>query len=152
MKIFRSLLAGVALVGAAFNLTAADGPMAWSGGQATTYNAGTNKAMALTTNAYFQVDVPRSEEVSLLCNYKFLNAPSGGDLNAIRIDFYRGIDPGKWETNVWRSWTVAGNSTTPSCDMTNLSVAGVPYLRARIANVGTNSHATNILVLYGSKR
>lgn len=123
----------------------------YSGAQATTYTAGTNKAMALTTNAYFTIDVPRSEQVALFCDFKFLNAPGAGDATYIDIDFFRGIDSGSYETNSWFTWRVPGNSTTPASQATNITLNGIGYLRARIKNFSTNAHATNVLVQYGFK-
>lgn len=129
----------------------ASAQLTWVGPTATSYTGGTNKAMAVTTNAFFTIDVPRSTDLALYCNYSFLNAPGAGDANSISIDFFRGLAPGAYETNAWFTWVVAGNSTTPRAEATNITVAGIPYLRARIKNFSTNSHATNILVQYGSK-
>jgi hypothetical protein len=118
---------------------------------ATPYSGGTNKATALSTNAYFVIPVPRSDNVALFCDFKFLNAPGAGDATTITIDFFRGFDGPAYETNIWQSWVVPGNSTTPASQMTNLVVAHVPYLRGRIRNFSTNSHATNITVAYSYK-
>lgn len=145
------------LIAAAFVLTTAAlkaQPLVYSGAQATTYTAGTNKAMALTTNAFFTIDVPRADstQVALLANYSFLNAPGAGDATSITIDFFRGIDSGSYETNAWFSWVVPGNSTTPASQVTNINVGAVGYLRARVKNFSTNAHATNILIQYGFRR
>jgi hypothetical protein len=118
---------------------------------ATPYSGGTNKATALSTNTYFVIPTTRSDNVALFCDFKFLNAPGAGDATTITIDFFRGFDGPAYETNIWQSWVVPGNSTTPASQMTNLVVAHVPYLRGRIRNFSTNSHATNITVAYSYK-
>ena len=124
----------------------------WSGAQTTSYTGGTNKAMAVTTNAYFTIDVPKAGgDLALFCNYKFLNAPGAGDATGISLQLFRGIDSGIWETNAYLTWTIAGNSTTPASSILTTNVAGIPYLRARFINYSTNSHATNLLVYYGFK-
>lgn len=148
MKTLFSIALGLALF-----LPSADAQLfgRYSGAQATDYTGGTNKAMALTTNAFFRIDVPRSEQLALFTSYKFLNAPGAGDRTSIGIRFFRGIDSGSYETNSWFEWTVAGNSTTPVGEVTNITVNGIGYLRAQIINYGTNAHATNVVFQYGFK-
>jgi len=126
---------------------------AYSGAQATSYVGGTNKAMALTTNAFFTIDVPKAEYVSLFADFKYLNAVGSGDVNGLRIDLYRGIDSATFETNAWTTWVITAGTTTttPNSQMTNINVGGVGFLRAKIANVSTNAHGTNITVSYGFK-
>ena len=115
-------------------------------------SGGTNKAVALSTNWIPQIDLSRQEFAALFCNYSFLNAPAGGDSPNIRIDFFRGITAGTFETNAWFSWTVPGNSTTAAAQATNINVGSIPFLRARVANVGTNAHATNLSLTLNWKR
>ena len=68
----------------------------YSGAQTTSYTGGTNKVMALTTNAFFSIDVPRTAEtVAISVDYKFLNAPGSGDATSLRLDLFRGIDSGR---------------------------------------------------------
>lgn len=121
-------------------------------GATTAISGGTNKAMALTTNAFIRLDVPRQSGIALYCQYKFLNAPGSADATSIRIDLFRGIDATARETNKWTSWTVAGNSTTVQSEVTNITVGDIPYLWAQVCNVGTNSHATNLYLLYSGKK
>ena len=123
----------------------------YSGAQTTAYTGGTNKAVALSTNTLFNIDVPKSENVTFYCAYKYLNAPGAGDVNQIRLDLYRGIDSGVYETNIWQSLTIPGNSTTSTAWQTNLALGAVGYLRASIVNVSTNAHATNVVFKYGFK-
>lgn len=124
----------------------------YSGANTTSYSAGTNKVMALTTNAFFTIDVPRTAEtVAISVDYKFLNAPGAGDATSLRLDLFRGIDSGRYESNIWQSITIPGNSTTAISTNFSLTVGAIGYLRGRLCNLGTNAHGTNVLVEYGFK-
>lgn len=124
----------------------------YSGANTTSYRAGTNKVMALTTNAFFSIDVPRTAEtVAISVDYKFLNAPGAGDATSLRLDLFRGIDSGRYESNIWQSITIPGNSTTAISTNFSLTVGAIGYLRGRLCNLGTNAHGTNVLVEYGFK-
>lgn len=128
--------------------------LVYSGAQSTSYTGGTNKAMALTTNAFFTIDVPRASDgqITLSVDYKFLNAPGSGDATSLRLDLFRGIDSGRYESNIWQSITIPGNSTTQVSTTFSLTIGAVPYLRGRLANLSTNAHGTNITVEYGFRR
>ena len=110
------------------------------------YSGTTAKIVAVSTNSYFTVGVSEQTELAMFINFKYLNAPGAGDVNRIDLQLYRGIDATKFETNVWQTLTfVAGSTTAANSSMTNITVAGIPYLRGRFINVSTNSHATNVL-------
>lgn len=131
---------------------AAGQELRYSNAQATSYTAGTNKVMALTTNAFFPIDVPPSAEAIMISvDYKFLNAPGAGDATSLRMDLFRGIDSGRYESNIWQSITIPGNSTTAVSTNFSLTVGAVAYLRGRLCNLSTNAHGTNVLVEYGFK-
>jgi hypothetical protein len=116
-------------------------------------NAGTNKVVALSTNGFYSIDVPKAEQVVLFADVKYLNAVGAGDVNGLRVDIFRGVSSGIYESNVWATWTIQANATTTTANsqMTNFNVAATPYLRFRIANVSTNAHATNVLFRYTFK-
>ena len=124
----------------------------YSNATGTSYAAGTNKVMALTTNVFFPIDVPPSAEAIILSvDYKFLNAPGAGDATSLRLDLFRGIDSGRYESNIWQSITIPGNSTTAVSTNFSLTVGAVAYLRGRLVNLSTNAHGTNVLVEYAFK-
>jgi len=149
----KSILKSLIAVAFAFAISAnAQNIAKWNVTSVSTYNGGTNKAMALTTNAYFTIDVPKAgTDLALFVNYKFLNAPGAGDRTGIDLQLFRGIDSGIFETNAYLTWTITGNSTTPAASILTTNVAAIPYLRGRFINYSTNAHATNILVYYGFK-
>jgi len=124
----------------------------YSGAQATSYTAGTNRVLVLSTNAFFTIDTPRTaENVLISVDYKFHAAPAGGDVTGIRLDLFRGIDSGRYESNIWQSITIPGNSTTPISTNFSLAIGAAGYLRGRFVNLSTNAIATNVLVEYGFK-
>jgi len=122
------------------------------GATATIYTGGTNKAMALTTNALFRMDVPKATDLAIWANYKFLNAPGSADDTAIRLELFRDINGALRESNRWAVVYLPGNSTTPSANVTNITVGSVGYVWGRVTNTGTNSHATNLTIYYTGKR
>lgn len=109
---------------------------------------GTNKAAALSTNAFFSFGVPDSTDAALWVEYKYLNAVGAGDHNGIDLELFRGIDASTFESNVWQTIRFAAGTTTTTSrsTCTNLSLAGIPYVRGRFLNLSTNAHATNITV------
>lgn len=129
----------------------------YSGEITTDYNGGTNvlavsAAAAGASGRYITVDIPRAgAEATFWCAYKFHAAPTGGDVNSINVQFFRGIDSGKYETNSFLTWNVAGNSTTPTSSILTTNVAGIPYMRARFLQYSTNAIPTNVVFSYGFK-
>ena len=112
------------------------------------YSGGTNKAVAVSTNGYFTIGVAENTELFLFANFKYLNAVGAGDVNRLDLQLYRGIDGNTFESNVWQTLVFTANATTTTANSfgTNVTVAGIPYLRGRFINVSTNSHATNLLL------
>ena len=110
----------------------------------TTTNA---RILSVSTNSYFTIGVSEQTELAMFMNFKYLNAVGAGDVNRIDLQLYRGVDASKFESNVWQTLTFVANATTTTANasMTNITVAGIPYLRGRFVNVSTNAHATNVL-------
>lgn len=123
------------------------------GQYSTIIGGGTNKAMALTTNAYFEVSSEGATDVAFFIDFKYLNAVGAGDVNRLDMEVFRGIGGGIYESNVWQtiSFAAASTTTTARSTVTNLSLAGIPAIRCRFLNLSTNSHATNITVLVRPK-
>ena len=145
-------LCAVALTLAALAPRAEAQNLRYSGAQATTYTAGTNRVLAVSTNAFFSIDAPRTAEaISLSVDYKFHAAPGAGDTTFIYLDLFRGIDSGRYESNTWQRIQLNGNSTTPVSTNFSLTIGAVGYLRGRFVNLSTNALATDVLVEYGFK-
>jgi hypothetical protein len=124
----------------------------FSGFKSTTLlNGGTNRVLAVSTNSLLTIAVPKSEELTLYIDYKYLNAPGAGDATSLSIPFYRGMDGGGYETTAWFTWVPAGNTTTSNTVVTNITVASISALQCRLINYSTNAHATNITFKYGFK-
>lgn len=152
MKIVFKLLTVAALVMTACGVSAQGFSKFNPGTQLPLLNGGTNKVTALTTNGYINLDIPKAEKLALFVDVKHLNASGAGDTDQIDIQFFRGLDSSRFETNAWFTWVVpTGASTAAASTATNIDVGSIPYLRARFANRSTNAHGTNILFHYGFK-
>jgi hypothetical protein len=112
----------------------------------------TNTLPVLSTNGYFTIDVPRGTNLALMVGYQWHATPGAGDAPAPTIEFFRGIDTGRFESNRWTVWRLpAATGTTPVSEMTNLPVSSVAFIRGRFLNASTNAIGSNIFLVYGFK-
>lgn len=151
--LFTISVAVIAIVASMFAPTAQAQTVAIPGQYVSVFGGGTNKAMALTTNAFFEIQSEAATDVAFFINFKYLNAVGAGDVNRIDMEVFRGIGGGIYESNVWQTISFAANTTTTTAasTCTNLVFAGIPAVRCRFLNLSTNSHATNLTVLYRPK-
>lgn len=121
---------------------------------ATIINAGTNKVTALSTSAWYNVNLQYSTDAAIFIDVKYLNAVGAGDVNGLRMEWQEGIDSSTFSSNIWRSQTFQANSTTTTANSTctNLTFNAVPYARFRLCNISTNAHVTNLLVKVSPKQ
>lgn len=147
----KKLISTIALCVVVFALCAQTVPI--PGNYSTIIGGGTNKAVAVSTNAYFEINCESATDLAVAINFSYLNAVGAGDVNRLDLELFRGIGGGIFESNVWQTlgFSAAATTTTPRCTVTNWSVAGIPALRCRWLNVSTNAHATNITVLVRPK-
>lgn len=145
-QFMKKLFSLLMLAGFAVSVSAQT--VALPGSAQTIIGGGTNKAAALTTNAFYEINCENAEKISLGINFSYLNAPGAGDVNRLDMRVFRGIGNGFWDSNAWQTISfAAGSSTAAAATVTNLTVDGIHSLRVQFVNVSTNSHATNLTLV-----
>lgn len=126
-------------------------------GTTTLYSGGTNKAVALSTNtpgSSTVLDATKSEYLPI----QILARPLTTNYIDLRIQLLPSLDNSTFSSrgDIWNV-TIQGatnaSDTGEVCISTNLPAQGIGYFKLLgVANVDYHSIATNITIIYGTKR
>jgi hypothetical protein len=127
----------------------------WSGLISTTVGGsgqgGTNAIVANTTNTMaIRLDCPRTENITLFASFKLI---SGSGTSDVEFRLAPGHESG-YATNTafTHKWNIPANGTTGVAAMTNINVAGIPYLWVISQGHNNTTAVTNLAFSYGFKR
>ncbi len=96
------------------------------------------------------IDTRRVQYLPVMTEFKTLSATT--NTSGLTWSLYRSIDGTNWETTAWASYALSANSTTVVRGMTNVNVAGVPYVKiATFVNGNSAQLLTNIVIKAASK-
>jgi hypothetical protein len=100
---------------------------------------------------FWYIDCAGAKSLKLFAHYSYTAALVAGDVNGLRLDFYRALSDGGFETESCVSLVVIGTSALgPAIALfaseAAFSVQDVSRLRFTIANISTNATATQITV------
>ena len=141
MKTILAILAAVFAVSAS----------AQTYGTTAVVSGGTNNVAATATNSYGTViNATRRDAIGLQFSFKCsgTTAVTGGDATLV---FVKSLDGTTYDTSNTLRFTLAANSTSTVCLVTNVTLSSAGYLKlSTIENTTTNA-ITNVSVIYSAK-